>query len=96
LAAAFGFEFEQIMENQGIADRLERAIRPGKRMVRVAIDPERSRTPRLVSRISGGKFQSPGIDDQFPFLSDEMARRLENYRAELAARLADGNADLRS
>ncbi len=96
LAAAFGFEFEEIMENQGIADRLERAIRPGKRMVRVAIDPERSRTPRLVSRISGGKFQSPGIDDQFPFLSDEMAGRLENYRAQLAARLAEANADPRS
>ena len=96
LAAAFGFEFEEIVENQGIADTLERAIRPGKRMVRVAVDPERSRTPRLVSRISGGKFQSPGIDDQFPFLDAEMAGRLDNYRAELAARLAVTNADPRS
>jgi acetolactate synthase-1/2/3 large subunit len=89
LAGAFGFEFEEILSNDEIASKLERTLLPAKRMVRVAVDPERSRTPRLVSRISGGKFQSPGLDDQFPYLPDELAARLARSRAELARRLAD-------
>jgi acetolactate synthase I/II/III large subunit len=94
LAAAFGFEFDEILENHEIADRLSKVLRPGKRIVRVAVDPDRSRTPRLVSRISGGKFQSPGLEDQFPFLADDLAVRLTDYRRELARRIADTHAEL--
>jgi acetolactate synthase-1/2/3 large subunit len=87
-AHAFGFEFDEILENQDIAGKLAEVLRQGKRIVRVVIDPERSRTPRLVSRISEGKFQSPGLEDQYPFLADEPARRLADYRAELARQVA--------
>lgn len=93
LAAAFGFEFEEILRNEDLDGKLTQVLRPGKRIVRIAIDPERSRTPRLVSRISGGQFQSPGIDDQYPFLSEDLAGRLSKSRAELAARLADNDAE---
>lgn len=88
VAQAFGFEFDEIVENEGIAAKLVQALRPGKRLVRVAVDPERSRTPRLVSRISEGKFQSPGLEDQFPFLEEEPARRLAAFRVELARHVA--------
>jgi len=93
LAAAFGFEFEEIRDNDGIAGTLESVLRPGKRIVRVCVDPERSRTPRLVSRISGGRFQSPGLDDQFPFLSEPLAAELARCREELARELAVEHAD---
>jgi acetolactate synthase-1/2/3 large subunit len=86
-ARAFGFEYDEILENCDIAAKLADVLRRGKRIVRVAVDPERSRTPRLVSRISGGKFQSPGLEDQYPFLAEEPAGRLAGYRAELARRL---------
>jgi acetolactate synthase-1/2/3 large subunit len=93
LASAFDFEFEEIRNNGEIGSKLDRALRPGKRIVRVCVDPERSRTPRLVSRISGGQFQSPGLDDQFPYLSDELAARLAHYRDELARRIAADHAE---
>ena len=92
LAAAFGFGFDEILGNGEIGGKLEQALRPGKRIVRVAVDPERSRTPRLVSRISGGKFQSPGLEDQFPYLSETLAAQLSQYRGELARRIASTHA----
>lgn len=87
VAQAFGFEFDEILNNEEIVAKLALAVRPGKRLVRVAVDPERSRTPRLVSRISDGKFQSPGLEEQFPFLGEETAGRLAGFRLDLARQL---------
>lgn len=87
LASAFGYDYAEILDNAALETQLTPALRPGKRIVRIAVDPERSRTPRLVSRISEGKFVSPGIEDQFPYLEGEMSQRLADYRGQLASQM---------
>ena len=82
LAQAFDYRYMDIATNDAI-DRIGAAMGEGHWLVRVRIDPERGRTPRLVSKIKDGKFVSPTIFDQYP----ELPAETEAAYAALKARL---------
>ncbi|HEV2704041.1 MAG TPA: thiamine pyrophosphate-dependent enzyme [Steroidobacteraceae bacterium] len=81
LSRAFAYRYLEICDNSAI-DEVKAAM-TGRWLVRVKVDPNRGRTPRLVSKIKDGKFVSPTIFDQFPELPPE----LEATYAALKARL---------
>ncbi len=83
LAAAFGFDYFQITDDTLIASTLSEAFRSMRSFVRVAIDPERNRSPRLVSKIVNGRFESPRLTEQFPPLDEHTLRALDSAREEL-------------
>ncbi|WP_374349187.1 thiamine pyrophosphate-binding protein [Thermomonas sp.] len=82
LSQAFGYRYMSIEENDGI-DAIRQSMTGGHWFVRIKIDPERGRTPRLVSKIRDGKFVSPTIFDQFP----ELPPHIEAAYAALKANL---------
>ncbi|MBS0229045.1 MAG: thiamine pyrophosphate-binding protein [Proteobacteria bacterium] len=82
LSQAFGYRFLEIENNAGI-DAIAGAMSEGHWFVRVKVDPNRGRTPRLVSKIKDGKFISPTIFDQYP----ELPPDIEAAYAALKARL---------
>jgi acetolactate synthase-1/2/3 large subunit len=71
LSHAFGYRYLDIADNDGIESVAE-AMGEGHWLVRVRIDADRGRTPRLVSKIQDGKFVSPTIFDQYPELPPEV------------------------
>lgn len=81
LSQAFGYRYLEIRDNTEI-DRAKAAM-TGRWMVRVKVDPDRGRTPRLVSKIKDGKFVSPTIFDQFPELPPELATAYAALKARL-------------
>ena len=52
--------------------------------VQLIVDPNRSRTPRLVSKIENGKFVSPRLNDQYPPLPNEVAELLQLAKVGIA------------
>ena len=82
VAHAFDYRYLEIDENAGI-DAVAQSMGEGHWLVRVSVDPERGRTPRLVSKIKDGKFVSPTIFDQHP----ELPPDIEAAYASLKARL---------
>lgn len=65
-------------------ERLDQALAAdGPRLVQIEVDPAQSFEPRIKSRIGeDGKFQTPELDDMFPFLDPQ---QLAAVRAEAAA-----------
>ena len=59
------------------------ALGDGHWLVRVRVDPERGRTPRLVSKIKDGKFVSPTIFDQYPELPADVEAGYATLKAGL-------------
>jgi acetolactate synthase-1/2/3 large subunit len=77
LAKAFKYNFIEIKNNSEVSTKLSKLKGNGQLLIRVIVDPDRSRTPRLVSKIANGKFISPNLAEQYPFLD-------EAYNLELA------------
>jgi acetolactate synthase-1/2/3 large subunit len=73
LAQAFGYQYLSIEHNDDI-QQVQTCLQGGKWLVRVKINPERCRTPRLISRVNNGKFVSPKIFNQYPDLPDSVER----------------------
>ena len=82
LAAAFGYRFLDVAGNEAI-DTIGAALGDGHWLVRVRVDPERGRTPRLVSKIKDGKFVSPTIFDQYPELPADVEAGYATLKAGL-------------
>lgn len=82
LSQAFGYRYLEIESNAGI-DAIGAALAGGHWFVRVRVDPERGRTPRLVSKIEDGKFVSPTIFDQYPELPPEIEAAYAGLKAAL-------------
>lgn len=82
LALAFGYRYMEIEDNAAI-NGIAAILSDGHWFVRVRVDPERGRTPRLVSRIKDGKFVSPTIFDQYPELPPEVEAAYAGLKAEL-------------
>ena len=72
LAESFGFDFFEIDSNDEIDSKIDRSLMSDKSISIIKIHPNRSRTPRLVSKIVDGKFQSPRLSEQFPYLENNM------------------------
>jgi acetolactate synthase-1/2/3 large subunit len=83
LAKAFGFLFQRISSNDDVQPFLENWNQSGKYLVQVMVDPDRGRTPRLVSSIKDGKFVTPRLDEQFPALSDAVLNTLNRAKLQL-------------
>ena len=62
LSASFGFEFFEVDENKNL----------DKNITLLRVDPNRNRTPRLVSILKDGKFETPSLDNQFPALPEKI------------------------
>lgn len=82
LSQAFGYRYLEIGDNAGI-DRVQEAMQGGHWFVCIKVDPERGRTPRLVSKIKDGKFVSPTIFDQYPELPTEIETAYAALKAGL-------------
>ena len=82
LSLAFGYNYLSIDDNHGI-DAIQDALSGGHWFVRVNIDPDRGRTPRLVSKIEHGKFVSPTIFDQYPDLPPDIETAYAALKANL-------------
>ncbi|QWD18355.1 thiamine pyrophosphate-binding protein [Polynucleobacter paneuropaeus] len=82
LAKAFNFNFIEIKSNAEVPSMLPKLLEKKRLLVRVLVDPDRSRTPRLVSKISNGKFLSPNLAEQYPFLDPTHSNELAKLKSE--------------
>jgi len=80
IAQAFGYEYIEISNDSEINQKVRSHEGIKNLLCVVKIDEERSRTPRLVSKLADGKFQSPSLSEQFPYLDDEMNRELKELK----------------
>ena len=81
LSDSFGFDFFEIKTNAGVSKNLERVLNQNKKTITLLrIDPHRNRTPRLVSILKGGKFETPALDCQFPILPDNISNQIQLLR----------------
>lgn len=82
LSHAFGYRYMCIEGNPGI-DGIKTILADGHWFVRVKVDPERGRTPRLVSQIKDGKFVSPTVFNQYPALPPDIEAAYAGLKALL-------------
>jgi acetolactate synthase-1/2/3 large subunit len=84
LAKSFGFQFLEISENSQINEKLIALLSAKESyFVRISIHPDRSRTPRMVSKLSDGKFITPKLTDQYPTLEQGLIEELNDLTADL-------------
>jgi len=76
LSEAFGFDYFEINSNPEIEIKISESLAVEKSLTVIRINSERSRTPRLISKIVNGKFQSPKLSEQYPFLEEEMQKKI--------------------
>jgi acetolactate synthase I/II/III large subunit len=83
VASAYGVPSLRIGETEQL-DRLDRAlVQDGPLLIQLDVDPAQGFEPRIKSRISAnGTFETPELDDMFPFLPPEEVTAI---RAEGAA-----------
>jgi acetolactate synthase-1/2/3 large subunit len=78
LSASFGFDFFDVKTNIDVIKNLKRVLNQNKKTITLLrIDPNRNRTPRLVSVLKGGKFETPSLDCQFPILPDKISNQIQ-------------------
>jgi acetolactate synthase-1/2/3 large subunit len=82
LAKAFKFNFIEIKNNSEVYTKLSKLKGNGQFLIRVLVDPDRSRTPRLVSKIVNGKFLSPNLAEQYPFLDEVINLELAKLKSK--------------
>ena len=79
LAESFGFLYFQINTNNDIKNILNQAFKSTRNSITlIKVDQNRSRTPRLVSKIIDGKFQSPKLSEQYPYLDQKTQDVVDN------------------
>lgn len=78
IAEAFGLVFHEIASNVETApEHLARILAGPNSLTVINVDPSRGRTPRLVSKIQNGKFASPTLAEQFPFLPEHEVAEID-------------------
>lgn len=82
LATAFDYRYLNLESNDRI-NQIATVFTDGHWLVRVKIDSERNRTPRLISKISNGKFVSPTIFEQHPDLPPSVEAAYAALKANL-------------
>lgn len=82
LAKAFNYNFIEIKSNAEVSSMLPKLVGKKRLLVRVLVDPDRSRTPRLVSKITNGKFLSPNLAEQYPFLDAYHCNELKKLKSK--------------
>lgn len=78
LSEAFNFRFHSLENNaEATSERLSQILAEPRSLTILRIDPKRGRTPRLVSKIENGKFVSPTLAEQWPFLSEQEVAEID-------------------
>lgn len=79
LAQGFGIEYERLDSVAAIEPLLHRHAEAGRpRLVECLVSPGQLREPRLVTKVVGGVFKTPTLDDMHPSLPDELALRVRS------------------
>jgi acetolactate synthase-1/2/3 large subunit len=78
MAEAFGFDYFKIDCNDELDSKIDASLNVSKSITLVRIDPNRSRTPRLVSKIINGVFKSPKLSEQYPFLDESIQNKVND------------------
>jgi acetolactate synthase-1/2/3 large subunit len=77
LARGFGLEYDLLASLDDITPILEKHDSVGMpRLIECRIDPRQLREPRLVSRVVGGKFQTPTLNEMTPELPPEVSKQV--------------------
>lgn len=77
LAHAFGFTYFEILNDFEVEEKIISSLSILKTLTIVKVDANRSRTPRLVSKIINGQFQSPNLAEQFPYLETSIQKKVD-------------------
>jgi acetolactate synthase-1/2/3 large subunit len=80
IAQAFGYVYSEIMYDAEIEQKVRSHDGIKNLFCVIKIDEDRSRTPRLVSKLVDGKFQSPSLGEQFPHLDDAIVGELNQLK----------------
>jgi acetolactate synthase-1/2/3 large subunit len=81
LAKSFNFKYYEISNEKGLNNIHNILTDFSRKIVVVKIDENSSRLPRLISEIKNGKFISPKLSEQYPYLSkndEEFIAQLKN------------------
>jgi acetolactate synthase-1/2/3 large subunit len=88
LAAAYGFAYERIANNDEIEGKLPAILAgDGPALCELNLSPEQARSPKVMStRKPDGTFETRPLEDMFPFLSrEELADNMRLCRGEVPA-----------
>lgn len=77
LAQAFGFTYFEISADSQVEEEILGSLSVLKSLTLIKVDSNRSRTPRLVSKIVDGKFQSPNLAEQYPYLDETIQKMVD-------------------
>lgn len=83
IAKAFGFTWVRINRDDDLDTFFSTWNQTGKIFVQIVVDPDRGRTPRLVSKIKNGSFETPRLDNQYPPLPDDVIEALQRAKNRL-------------
>lgn len=79
LGKAFGFKYSVFSRDKQLSDKSIQGILNSSEneLCILKVDPDKNRTPRLVSIINDGRFQSPALDEQFPPLPSSIVNQIK-------------------